>query len=70
MHAQTMVKESSSVTLIRQNVRTIFSRAAVLISEAKQTGPGLWPTQRPLCELPRATSVAAHAEFKATEMKG
>lgn len=45
-------------------------RAAVLISKAKQTGPWLWPAQRPLCEPPRATSAAANAEFKAAEMKG
>lgn len=63
-------KESASAALIRENVSMIFSRATVLISGAKQTGPCFWPTQRPLCEGPLATSIAANAEFKAAEMKG
>lgn len=69
MHAcRDPVRKSSSATLIRENVSTIFSGAAVLISEAKQTEPRLWRTQRPLCERPRATSIAANAELKTTEI--
>lgn len=70
MHTESVRKTCSSTTLTRANVSTIFGRAAELISEAKQTEPCLWPAQRPLCEQPRATSVAANAEFKATETKG
>ena len=58
-NARMQKESSSSATSIWENVSTIFNRAAALISKAKQTGPGLWPTQRPLCEPPRATSVAA-----------
>lgn len=38
--------------LMQENVSTIFSRAGVLISEAKQTGPRLWAhTKTTLWEL-------------------
>lgn len=41
-----------------------------LISEAKQTGPWLWPTQRPLCECPRATDMAANGSSRQRKRGG
>ena len=64
-------KQSSSAAFIRETARAMFSRAAVLISETKQTGPCLWPPHKGHFVLsPPCASVAANVEFKATEMKG
>lgn len=62
-------KEGSSATLMRENVSMIFSQAPALINEAKQTGPQLWPTQRTLCERPRATVMAANASSRQRKWK-